>query len=177
MHDDDWFTLAELTGRLGGLVWVEDQVATVVDSWTAVDAHEPSVVLFHSTSRHHRWHSEVIRDCLATSPQLRETDVVQAPTPGWAAAIATLGELADPDATVARLKSLVKVVNPWIERETGALLDLARPVSDAATSRWLRFVSIDHRDDDDAATELLATRASAAVRFDDHLAINDLHLD
>lgn len=177
MQDDDWFTLAELTGRLGALTWVETQLAEILDQWAAVESDEASVVYFATAAGHHRWHSEVVQNCLATSPRLREVEVVQAPTEGWRSSAVSLRELTNPDATAARLKSLVRLVDPWVDREISALLDLARPISDAATSRWLRFVSIDHHDDGHAAVELLAAHSHDAVRFDEHLLVNELSLD
>lgn len=177
MHDDDWFSLGELTGRLGALSWVENRLAELLTDWTAVESDDASVVYFATVAGHHRWHAQIVQDCLATSPRLREVDVVRAPTEGWQSTADTLRGLTNPDATAARLRALVKVVDPWIDRETAALLDLARPVSDAATSRWLRFVVSDHDHDAGAATELLAARSTDAVRFDEHLLVNELSLD
>lgn len=91
--------------------------------------------------------------------------------------MATLRSLTDPDATDARLKALAKVIDPWIEREIGVLLDLARPISDASMVRWLRFISIDHHEDGEASASLLASRTSSAIRFDDHLLIHEMSLD
>jgi hypothetical protein len=173
---DDWFTLAELAGRLGSLVWVEEQLAELLRAWSTVEAHAPAAIFFATTGRHHRWHGEIVRSCLPTSPQLLEPEVVQPPTGGWRTSMATLQDLTDPDATAARLKSLAKVIDPWIDREIGVLLELARPVSDAPMMRWLRFVSLDHYDDGAAAEMLLAALVSDAVRFEDHMVVNTLDL-
>jgi len=176
VEGDDWFTLAELAGRLGSLAWVEDQIADVLTTWSAIESHASSAIFFSTTSAHHRWHAAVIRQCLPTSPQLRAADVEGPPTGGWSASIATLGGLIDPDATAARLKALAKVVDPWLDREVASLLDVARPISDAAMMRWLRFISIDHDEDGQAARELAAARSADAVRFDDHRAVSALDL-
>lgn len=176
MEADDWFTITELASRLGSLVWIEDQLASVLAHWSAIESHAPSAVLFAQAGQHHRWHATTIRDCLPTSPQLRETEVEQSPTAGWTAAINTLRGLTDPDATAARLKALTKVVDPWLDREIAALLDVSRPISDAAMMRWLRFVAIDHGADGHAAQQLVAARSLDAVRVDDHLAISELDL-
>ena len=173
MEGDDWFTLAELTERLGGLVWVEEQISQVLTLWAANEATAPTAIFFATAAGHHEWHAQVVRDCLPTSPRLLESEPVVAPTTGWDNTITTLRNLTDADATSARLKTLVKVINPWLDREIGALVDLARPVSDAAMMRWLRFVSIDHHEDNEAATHLAA---SQTVRVGDHRLIANLDL-
>jgi hypothetical protein len=71
---------------------------------------------------------------------------------------------------------LVKVIDPWLEREIGALHDLSRPISDAAMMRWLRFVSLDHRDDGVSAASLLTSQASMAVSVDGHRVVASLDL-
>ena len=176
MDGDDWFTLAELTKRLGGLVWVEERLADLLTGWSRADEHAPSAIFFATSAGHHAWHGEVMRSCLPTSPELLDPDPVAAPTAGWEASIATLGDLDAPEATSTRLKALARVIDPWLEREIGALLELGRPVSDAAIMRWLRFSAIDHHDDGEAASHLLASRASEATTFDDHLLISSLRL-
>lgn len=177
MDDNDWFTLEELTGRIGGLVWVEEQLGDLLGFWLRVESDDATAVYLATASGHHRWHAEVLRKCLPTSPKLGAEHAVRPPTDGWDAAVVTLRKLNDPDATVARLRSLVKVLHPWVAREIGALVELARPVSDAPMSRWLRFVTIDHDDDGQAAVELLAAHADDAVRFDEHVLVNELSLD
>ena len=176
MLGDDWFTLAELTQRIGGLVWVEERLAEVLHAWSAVESHAATAVYLAAAGGHHRWHGEVMRGCLPTSSSLLEPDPIRAPTSGWATAIVTLGEFTDPDATHSRLRSLVRVVDPWLERETGALAELARPISDAPMMRWLRFVRIDHHDDADSAVQLLAATSEDMVRLDDHLAVSNIDL-
>jgi hypothetical protein len=176
MRGDDWFTLAELTERLGGLVWVEEQLAELLSSWASVEASASVAVVLATASSHHRWHAEVVRGCLPTSPRLREVEVVCAPTAGWENAIATLSALTEVNATLPRLKALVKVIDPWIEREIGALRELSRPISDAAMMRWLRFVSLDHDDDGAATASLLTSQASAAVWVNDHRVVASLDL-
>ena len=176
MRGDDWFTLAELTERLGGLVWVEEQLAELLASWAMVEASASVAVVFATTSGHHKWHAEVVRQCLPTSPGLREIEVVCAPTAGWENAIATLSALTEVNATLPRLKALVKVIDPWLEREIGALHDLSRPISDAAMMRWLRFVSLDHHDDGVSASSLLTSQASIAVSVDGHRVVASLDL-
>ena len=54
-------------------------------------------------------------------------EVVVAPTIGWTRTITTLGTLTDADATLPRLKALVKVIDPWLDREIGALVDWPAP--------------------------------------------------
>jgi len=177
MHGDDWFTFAELSQRLGALVWVEDQLASVLASWSELEPHPASAVLFATVSGHHLWHADIVRSCLPTSPQLRQVEVVQPPTSGWARAVESLQSFTDADDTSIRLGSLVKVIDPWIAKEESALLGLARPISDAAFSRWLRFAAIDHHDDAARAKELLAMHSADATRFDDHVRIGRLRLD
>lgn len=176
MDDDDWFSLAELTTRLGGLVWAEEQLGELLAGWSKIDASAPVAIAFASAGGHHRWHGEVIRACLPTSPQLNADDAVRAPTPGWAQSIETLRNLNDPDATVARLRALTKVIDPWLHREIAVLLDLSRPVSDASMQRWLRFTTLDHGDDGDLIHQLLAARSAEPTRFEDHATLATLDL-
>jgi len=177
MDGDDWFTLAELTERLGGLVWVEEQLAELLANWASTEEVASAAVFFATTSRHHQWHAQVVRDCLPTSPRLLISQVVRAPTVGWERAIVSLGELSRGNGTVPRLKALAKVIDPWLDREIGALGDVARPVSDAAMMRWLRFVSLDHHDDAAAAGLLSSSHASSsAASVEDHRLISSLDL-
>ena len=127
MHGDDWFTLAELTERLGGLVWVEEQLSQLLAGWAANEASAPAAIFFATAGGHHAWHAQVVRGCLPTSPRLTEHDVVVAPTIGWTRTITTLGTLTDAGATLPRLKALVKVIDPWLDREIGALVDCGPP--------------------------------------------------
>lgn len=176
MHDDDWFTFAELAGRLGSLVWVEKELGELLVTWSKIEAQPSVAVALFATGRHHQWHSELIESCLPTSPQLQEPVLVTPPTPGWAEAIALLNEQIAPSATSARLRSLIKVINPWLERETAALRDLARPISDAAILRWLRFVELDHFDDGSAMAQLLTSVESTTVHMEDHVLLSQLNL-
>lgn len=177
MERDDWFTLVELTQRLGALVWVEEKLFELLGRWAVIESVPQVAVLFATTSRHHGWHAEIVESCLPTSPQLRTPDVIVPPTPGWQDAVVSLSTLTDAEATTARLRSLVKVVDPWVSRETESLLELARPVSDAAIARWLRFVEIDHHDDGHQIAPMLAALEQATVRFDDHIVVAELDLN
>lgn len=176
MHDDDWFPLAELTARLGGLVWVEQSLSDVMRGWSTCEADPAAVILFGTAARHHQWHAEIVRDCLPTSPALLKPDPIRPPTDGWQRAADLLRELVTPDATATRLRAVVRTLDPWLDREIEALTLLARPVSDAPMQRWLRFVAIDHREDGDAATELLTSRVDEAVQLEDHQLLQQLDL-
>lgn len=176
MDDDDWFPLAELSERLGGLVWVEQSLSEVLSDWAQCDADPAAVILFGTTARHHRWHAEIIRGCLPTSPALLEVDPVRPPTEGWQRAINSLQGLVAPTSTATRLRAIVRTIDPWLGREIEALTLLARPVSDAAMQRWLRFVSIDHHDDGEAAQAMLEALAGEAVQLDDHQLLQQLDL-
>jgi len=162
--------------RLGGLVWVESQLAELYQLWSQIEAHAPAAVFFATAGSHHSWHAEVVGDCLPTSPALGAQNAIQAPTKGWRSAISILGSLTGPDTTTPRLKAINKFIDPWLDREIGALVELARPVSDAPMMRWLRFVSIDHHDDGDAVSAMLAARSGEAVRFDDHVMLGEIDL-
>ena len=176
MERDEWFTLSEVAERLGALVWVETQLAELLTGWSSIESEPAVAVHFATVGRHHRWHAHVIGECLPTMAALDRTAVVVAPTAGWQTSVETLRGLVGPDATSARLRSIVKVIDPWVAVDTASLLDLARPISDAAMCRWLRFVELDHHDDGAAAAELLANLNEPAVRFDDHLVVHDLDL-
>ena len=177
MDDDDWFSIAELTGRLGGLAWVEHSLSAVISDWAKSEADTAVAVVLRTTARHHEWHAEIVRSCLPTSPLLLDQDPVRPPTAGWERAVASLRTLQEPDSTAARLRVIVRVLDPWLQREIDALTLLARPVSDAAMQRWLRFASIDHHDDGEAIQLLLAGRADDAVRLDDHQLLQQLDLN
>ena len=172
----EWFSLAEISERIGRLVWVEERLFEVVGEWSGAEPVHAAAVLFGSTSRHHGWHSQVLRECLPTSVQLREGSPVTAPTSGWQSAIAAMRSFDGEDATTMRLASLVRVVNPWLSRETGALIDVSRPTSDAAAARWLRFVGLDHDDDGSVAAELLDELQANTVSFRGRAAVAELDL-
>ena len=162
---DEWFPLEELSGRIGALVWVEERLFEVVGEWSSTEPVHAAAVVFAATSGHHGWHSQLLRDCLPTAVQLQEPPLVRPPTAGWESSIATMRALVGEDATSARLASLTKVVDPWLAREIGALLDLSRPTSDAAIARWLRFVEIDHQDDGLATAQVLDELQANIVSF------------
>lgn len=176
MDDDDWFPLAELTERLGGLAWVEQSVGDVLAGWTRHEADPAAAVFFGTTARHHQWHAEIVLSCLPTSPALLEQDPVRPPTQGWQRAVNALSTVVAPNSTATRLRAIVRTIDPWLQREIEALTVLARPVSDAAMQRWLRFVRIDHDDDGEVAAQLLANRADEAVQLDDHQLLQQLDL-
>jgi len=176
VHDDDWFSFAELADRLGSLVWVEQQLSALLMSWSRVEAEPSAAIAFFTAARHHNWHSEVMAGCLPTSPQLRETELVTAPTPGWEDAMALLSDQQQPTATTMRLGALTKVIHPWLERETSALVSLARPISDAAIMRWLRFIELDHSDDGDSLALLCASVESTTIQLEDRVLLTQLDL-
>lgn len=176
MQDDDWFSLRELTQRLGALVWVEGQIAELLAAWSRIETSTAVALAFRTAGGHHQWHAEILAGCLPTSPLLEPDAAVRPPTPGWQKTIDTLMRVTEPEATAARLRSMVKVLDPWLAREIGVLIELARPVSDAAMSRWMRFVLIDHADDGETLATLLAARSSEPTRFEDHAVVNALDL-
>ena len=173
---DEWFSLVELTSRLGGLVWIEKQLAEVVGTWSGADANPRAQVLFAEASRHHGWHAEIVGGCLPTSEDLNPQAAVRAPTQGWGHAVDQLGNLSDPESTVGRLLALTRVVDPWIARETGALVDLANPVSDRAMTRWFRFVDLDHDVDHDQMVELVNELQADTISLGDRTILHSFDL-
>lgn len=148
---DDWFPLDELTQRLAGLAWVEQQLADVFSGWVETTPHAATAVAFARAGDHHRWHSELLVDVLATSPQLAAGDRIGAPTEGWGRAI---GQLRALDATEGRMAAIVRLIAPWFDREIASLRDLANPLSDRDHDRILGFVSLDHQADHEELTKL-----------------------
>lgn len=117
-----------------------------------------------------------MRECLPTSPALAEAAKPQPPTPGWEAAIELLQTVVGPDQSAARLTAVVRELDPWLVRETGALLELARPVADAHLIRWLRFVELDHHDDGAAFAELLDAVQANTVNLSDRSLLASIDL-
>ena len=174
--DDDWFRLEELATRLAELVWVEERLFELLGRWSTIDANDGARILFATASRHHGWHSEVLRQCLPTSPQLADRSIPRPPTAGWARAIEQLSEVVEADQTVARLLCVARQFDPWVEREFSAIQDLCRPVADAALFRWLRFASIDHDHDGRAISERLDALQEETVSLDAHAISHSIHL-
>gem|GEM_PF-887190 len=168
MSEDDWFPLAELTSRLGALAWVEHAVGEVLCGWSITEPDPGIAIFFDTCGRHHLWHAQVVRGCLPSYESLVGDEAEHPPTSGWTDALDAMAMLGDPAFTGARLQVLVKAIDPWLTRELGVLVDLANPVSDAAVTRWLRFVMIDHSDDEASARVLLAGRADDAVSLEAH---------
>lgn len=173
---DDWFPLAELIERLAALVWVEKAMADLLDGWSRIEAHDRACAVFARAAAHHRWHADTIAGIVPTSPRLAEAATPHPPTSQWQAAIASLAELDAPDRTATRLAALVRELNPWLARETAALVDCAQPIADSALVRWLRFIEIDHHDDGSAVAELLNTLATNTVDMRDYELIASIEL-
>jgi len=169
----DWFPLDELTTRLGALTWVEQQLADVLDGWVATTPEAAAAVAFARTSRHHQWHSELLVEVLATSPQLEAHDRIVAPTTGWQRAIDQLRAVDD---TQARLNAVARLIAPWLDREVGAIRDLANPVSDADHDRILGFVSLDHQADHAKIDELSAAYQQRPVDLSQRREIAEIDL-
>jgi len=173
---DDWFSLAELAERVAQLVWVEEHVAALLDEWASIEPHAGAAIVYARAAAHHRWHGKILRGCLPTSEQLSDASTPHAPTPGWLRAIDALRALDGDDETVVRLMGIVRKVDPWLARESAVLLDLARPVADAALIRWLGFIQIDHRDDGGHLAELLDALQTNTVSLRDRSLIAGLDL-
>lgn len=156
----DWFTFDELTTRLAALAWVEQQLADVFDRWVMSTDEAAATVAFGRAGQHHAWHGELLVDALATSPQLDASSRIVAPTPGWAAAVDQLKAL---DSVDVRLTATIRIIDPWLAREVGALRELANLVSDRDHARLLGFVSLDHAADHAEIGELFATRSQSAI--------------
>lgn len=176
MSDDDWFPLDELSARLAELVWVETAVADVFAAWSTHEADAASALAFRVAAGHHRWHADVLAGCLPTSAQLAETCRPKPPTPGWEAAIDVLHELVAPDQSSARLTVAVRKIEPWLERECSALLELLRPVADAALLRWLRFIVDDHQRDHAPLSARRAALQGNTVQLGDRALLDRIDL-
>lgn len=176
MSDDDWFPLNELTARLAELVWVETAVADVFDAWSACEADGESAQAFRIAAGHHRWHSEVLTRCLPTSDQLADRCRPKPPTAGWETATAMLHELVDPDQSSTRLTVAVREIDPWLDRECSALLDLLRPIADAPLLRWLRFIVDDHQRDHAPLSDRLGALQGNTVQLGDRALLDRIDL-
>ena len=173
---DDWFPLEELTQRIAALVWVERALADLYERWSTVESHSGARILLAQASRHHAWHAEVLGECLPTSPQLAGDATPTAPTQGWADALTTLTAIDGESESPARIAAVVRELDPWLARETTALLDLARPVADAHLTRWLRFVEIDHHEDSKAMAALLDALQANTISLHDRTLLNRIDL-
>lgn len=171
--NDDWFTFDEATTRLAALVWVEQQLVDVLELWAMSSADAAATVAFGRAARHHEWHASLLVEALATSPQLDASARIVAPTSGWTAAATKLKALESVDV---RLTAVERIVEPWLEREIGALRDLANRVSDRDHDRLLGFVSLDHTADHAEIRELLAERSQAAIDLDDRRELAEITL-
>lgn len=169
----DWFPLDELTGRLAGLVWVEQRLAEIFDSWITTTGHAASAVALSRAGKHHDWHAAILGDVLATSPQLAASERIVAPTGGWQRAVDQMLALEDIEA---RLAAIVHVTDPWLQREIDALQDLANPVSDSEHERLLRFVALDHVTDGEEIAALLSAHQTTAVDLQGRRAIAEIDL-
>lgn len=173
---DDWFPLEELAGRIAALVWVEQTIADLYESWSALEPHSGARILLARAASHHRWHAEILTQCLPTSPQLAEAATPSAPTAGWADAVTTLQSIDGADQSPARIAAIVREIDPWLVRETTSLLDLARPVADAHLTRWLRFIEIDHHDDGKVMAELLDVLQANTISLADRSLLSGIDL-
>lgn len=173
---DDWFPLEELAGRIAALVWVEQTVANLYDSWSALEPHSGARILLARAASHHGWHADILTQCLPTSPQLADVATPVPPTTGWSDAVTTLRSIDGSDQSPARIAAIVREIDPWLMRETTSLLDLARPVADAHLTRWLRFIEIDHCDDGEVMAELLDALQANTISLADRSVLSGIDL-
>jgi len=172
-----WFPLIESTGRVAQLIWVERQLGFVLDAWSRSEAHAQSCLMFARNAEHHRWHAEILEGCLPTTPELAAHAAIRPPNDAWESAVAALRSLDGSDRSLVRLLALVREIDPWLSRETGALLALLRPIADGALIRWLRFVVIDHEAHATEGEALLAVlQADQVVQLADRRLIAAINL-
>lgn len=173
---DSWFPFEELAERIAALVWVEQSLADLFEAWSSAEVHSGARILLAQTGRHHAWHAQVLSECLPTSPELADRAMPRRPTQGWADAIALLRSIVDGDQSPVRIAAVVRELDPWLVRETSALLDLARPVADAHLTRWLRFIEIDHHDDATSMAALLDVLQANTVSLHDRSLLSQIDL-
>ncbi len=157
---DDWFALSELTLRLGGLIWVEEAVGSLLREWTADEPHVGARLAFSETGTHHAWHGEILRGLLATSPALRSTYSVRPPTENWKRAV---DELTPVSETATRLLVVTRALHPWLDREFAALCDLSVQTSDRPLVRQLGFAALDHGHDTRVIADVAETVTGGVV--------------
>ncbi len=161
--NDRWFPLVELAGRIGGLIWVEQQLFELLGAWATDETDVASKLLFAETGRHHGWHAQLLTEALPTSPELLDRSLISAPSDGWVSAPSQLRRL---QGAGVRIRALERVLNPWVDREIAALQDLAVPSSDRPSTRLLNIVGFDHRRDQSECERVTEKRNSDVVDLD-----------
>ena len=136
----EWRGLLDGAARLGAFSWWERRLFEVLGAWST-DEQDPALkVLLDAHSHQHAWHAEVF---FARLPELREVDaesLVRAPS-GQVAEV--LDDLAATVGSIERLVGVHRVVVPHLLACYGHALELASPVAEPATRRWLALVSGD----------------------------------
>lgn len=141
-----------LSGRLGGLRWVESELFAVSGRWVTSTVEPDVRVMWAVQSLHHGWHAEVLRDRL---PELRHLDVDTLTTgpAGWGA---TLSAVAALTATPERLSGWFDLVVPALVSEYELLAEQLDDVATPGLRRWVDHVLLDERADLADGRRLLA---------------------
>ncbi|MFV2038926.1 MAG: hypothetical protein ACC660_01650 [Acidimicrobiales bacterium] len=134
--------LTDLMVRVGGLVWVSEQLFAIEGRWATTLSSPPAVVHLATQSRHHGWHAGLWRDALPDSPSLEADTTIAPPDAGWERAVQLVQGMDEaPDA--ARLAVLYRGLLPRAFSRLAGLEELLGGPGDAHLTRIVGLVRPD----------------------------------
>ncbi len=166
MTGSDALSLEESARVAGHARWLETHLFEVLGSWVTAEPDPAAKVLWSTHSRRHATAAEVWHDRQPRVAHL-DRDVLTVPaSPGVAAFIAALAELAhpaDPAATASRLVAVARVVEPRRLAAYRHRCERAHPLADGPTRRWTTFLLTDAETCRTEAEGLLTARPATTA--------------
>ncbi len=143
--------------------WLEDRLFSVVGEWVAVEDDPAAKALFSAHSLRHAWHASVWKDRF---PRVAHLDVEALTVPAGPLVSAAVDDLVaanreGEEATVERLSLLAQLLSVLVAAYRDRL-DVAHPLADGPTVRWLGFVLADEVAALDEVRTVLSGRGAAA---------------
>ncbi len=144
--------VVETARRLGGYGWVEARLFEVTGSWVPLTDEPAAKVVLATHSRRFGWRAQM---WASARPKLWDQPDEH---PARDDHEAMVGFVAGADTTTDRLAALYRMAMPRLLAAYQAHLEIANPLSDGATARWLRIAIGDLSIDRAEGEALLAIR-------------------
>lgn len=140
VEGDGWLSLAQVAERFGAYRWAERRLFELTGAWAAEATSPDARIHLDVVSGQHGWHAEL---WAARLPVLDGADHDALTRPAGPVMGPLFDELARPQATVARLAALHRVVLPRLLVTYARHLERATAAADAPAVRVLRLVRRD----------------------------------
>jgi len=135
--------LEEAAKVAGHARWLETRLFEVLGSWVAIESDAAAKVLWSTLSLRHAGHAAGWHDRQPRVAHLDPDALTVSAGAGATALIAALSAMVEPTQTVPRLAVVARVVQPRLLTAYRARNELAHPLADGPTSRWMTVLLSD----------------------------------